>query len=91
MSASFTRLAVATAASLASFALVAGAANASSTTTDPVKVTADRPADPDAQNVKKRYCVSQQVVTGSFVSRKICKTRAQWLKDGVDPTATPTK
>lgn len=42
-------------------------------------------ASPDAKPVKdKRYCV-QGTVTGSRLSRKDCRTRAEWLEEGFDP------
>ena len=34
--------------------------------------------------VEKRYCVTD-VMTGSRVPRKLCKTRAEWLTLGFDP------
>ena len=42
-------------------------------------------ATPDAKPVKdKRYCIVESR-TGSRVPTKVCKTRAEWLDDGVDP------
>ncbi|MEG3178105.1 hypothetical protein U1872_17825 [Sphingomonas sp. RB3P16] len=42
-----------------------------------------RVAAPAAQ----RYCVVSDV-TGSRIARRVCQTRADWLKDGFDPLAT---
>ena len=44
---------------------------------------ASAPANP-AKTV--RYCV-QGPVTGTMLPKKTCKTREEWLKQGVDPTA----
>jgi hypothetical protein len=33
-----------------------------------------------------RYCAEGEI-TGSRIPRRICKTRADWLKQGVDPLA----
>lgn len=34
----------------------------------------------------QRYCIVT-TLTGSHLPTKICKTRAEWLEDGVDPLA----
>ena len=48
-------------------------------------------ADPTSSNTtarEKRICVSE-IVTGSRLPQKVCKTRAQWIKeDGYDPSTT---
>lgn len=42
-------------------------------------------AGSEAKPVKdKRYCV-QEMITGSRMPRKDCRTRAEWLKEGFDP------
>ena len=51
----------------------------------PEPTVAPAPA-PDAQLKPVRYCV-KGVITGSRLERRVCKTRAEWLKEGVDPTA----
>jgi hypothetical protein len=39
-----------------------------------------------AKITKTRYCVKQQVVTGTMIERKVCKTLEQWRAIGFDPT-----
>ena len=52
---------------------------------EPTVATTPAPA-PDAQSKKVRYCI-KDAITGSRMERRICKTRAEWLQQGVDPTA----
>jgi len=33
----------------------------------------------------RRICVVQPAITGSYLPTKVCKTAADWRKDGVDP------
>jgi hypothetical protein len=52
---------------------------ASAAATGPVSdVTA---AAPD----KTRYCVMTEPTTGSRISKRVCQTRGDWLKEGFDP------
>lgn len=37
-------------------------------------------------NKDTRYCIVDRI-TGSILERKVCKTRDQWLAQGVDPLA----
>lgn len=41
--------------------------------------------DTQAQPRAKRYCLVE-TLTGTQIPRKICKTRAEWLDMGTDPT-----
>lgn len=34
-----------------------------------------------------RYCVVVKATTGTIIDRKVCRTRDQWLAQGVDPLA----
>lgn len=50
--------------------------------------TAASPTVPQEQATDtKRYCVVTPAATGSFLNRKECRTRAEWMKQGVDPLA----
>jgi hypothetical protein len=64
-------------------ALVAGPAIA---TTGPEPVAVATTPAPVVQQKQVRYC-AVDTPTGSFIPRRICKTRADWLKEGVDPAA----
>lgn len=44
-------------------------------------------AAPERKARPTRYCVNVQPTTGTILSGRICKTREQWLEEGVDPTA----
>jgi len=47
------------------------------------EATSTAPAEPALQ----RYC-TVEMPTGSHITRRTCKTRAQWIaEDGFDPTA----
>jgi hypothetical protein len=37
-----------------------------------------------ARSADPRYCVLE-VRTGSHITKKICKTRSEWIAEGVDP------
>ena len=39
-----------------------------------------------AASKEKRYCI-KGTITGSRLTRQKCRTRAQWLQEGFDPTA----
>ena len=41
---------------------------------------------PRATSKDTRYCIIDRI-TGSIIERKVCKTRDQWLAQGVDPLA----
>jgi hypothetical protein len=48
-------------------------------------VPANAPAGKADASEKTRYCVMTQPTTGSLITRKVCQTRADWLRDGFDP------
>jgi hypothetical protein len=48
----------------------------------PAPALSSSPAD--VTNPKIRYCFIEDV-TGSRIPRKSCKTRADWLAEGIDP------
>ncbi len=54
----------------------------------PAKIdVAAAPAKPTTSVSRKtRYCLEYNI-TGSIITRKDCRTRDQWLADGVDPVA----
>lgn len=45
------------------------------------------PTAASAPDAGQRYCLKIPSRTGSFLDRKICRTRADWARDGVDPLA----
>jgi hypothetical protein len=73
-------------AAVAALTMVAGSAQAteSRTASDAAHATRATPAaEPAAQ--QKTYCIVD-TLTGSRISRKICKTREAWIRDeGFDP------
>jgi hypothetical protein len=71
-------------------ALMAGMSGSAMATVSDAKGDAAPPAEKATAPTKPakpvRYCV-QGVVTGTILPAKVCKTREQWLKEGLDPTA----
>lgn len=69
------------------FALAATAA-ATPAFADPIaSAAAPAPVATSAPDAGQRYCLKIPSKTGSFIDRKVCRTRADWAKDGVDPLA----
>ena len=62
-------------------AALAGVALATGAAADP-KNSAAKPEK--ARAAEPRYCVVE-VQTGSRIRTKVCKTRREWLAEGVDP------
>ena len=81
------RFVAASLAAVASFSLVAGVAHAKESSPDTAKVAADAPekADADVATRKVRYCIKIAPTTGTILTRQQCMTRADWLREGVDP------
>lgn len=83
-----TRIGTSTLAALAAGALLALAVPASATTKTPTPAPSASPAGTatteDAKRHEQRYCV-EGITTGTILPRKTCHTRAEWLKEGVDP------
>lgn len=85
------RLIASTTAALAAGALTAvavPAANAAVMENTNAPAVADPEATPvvpgDAAKAQtRRYCIEDQI-TGSRITHKMCKTKAEWLKEGVD-------
>lgn len=75
------------AAALASAFLIAAPAMAQQTTvTSEARLEGGSaaPAKP-ASRAATRYCIDIEPRTGSRVSRRECRTRAEWAREGVDP------
>lgn len=65
--------------------LSAGAAGAdpkANSNPSPVEKAADTKAA--APSDQQRYCV-EDTLTGSRITHRECKTRAEWMKEGFDP------
>lgn len=82
-----TRFLAATLAATATFALVSGVAHAKDLPPSPDKVATDAQDDAakPAPNPRVRYCIRTYPNTGSMLTRQICMTRADWMREGVDP------
>lgn len=66
-------------------ALAVGLATAAHAETKPGTPAPTATASAEGKTVKdKRYCVEGKV-TGSRITRKDCRTRAEWLEEGFDP------
>jgi hypothetical protein len=52
-----------------------------------VAANAKEAPQPTANDIQPttRICVVQPAITGSILPTKVCKTAADWQKDGVDP------
>lgn len=50
-----------------------------------VATTSTTTAAPAAPKAEKRYCF-KGAVTGSRLVKTKCQTRAEWMKQGIDPT-----
>lgn len=82
-----TRLVAGALAAVAAFGLTASVAQAQSPDPDTAKVSDDQDKSDTNQKRdtdKTRYCY-QSTITGSIITKRICKTRTQWLAQGVDP------
>lgn len=73
----------AAAALLAGATLVAGAAPpAAAAVNDPVKSKQEVAA---AKADSRKYCIYLEAATGTRIQKQECRTRADWLDQGVDP------
>ena len=54
-------------------------------------VSASSAANAGAATAKKakatKYCFTADATTGSRIARKVCQTKAQWAKEGIDVDA----
>ena len=68
-------------------ALAATATIATPALADPVAPAASPTAAAELGTAHggKRYCLVTPAITGSIINRKTCHTRAEWMKEGVDP------
>lgn len=70
-------------------AVAANPDNARSTAGAPAPAPTPATADADpvaAKPTHARYCIKDQI-TGSLISKKVCKTKQEWAAEGVDITA----
>ena len=86
-----TRTLLAAAAAIAAIGTVAVPAAASDTSSNSAEARRDTSQNRSADN--RRYCINNstsgaETVTGSMLSRRTCRTRAQWLREGVELPAT---
>ena len=66
----------------AAFATTVSGSAALAKDTAPPAVDASAPTPSD----KTRYCIKSEIVTGTLLQQRECKTLAQWKTLGVDPT-----
>jgi hypothetical protein len=82
-----TRIATRFASIAAAAVLAAATAMPAAALTDPSRGAkpAAKPAPADPTLDKRQYCI-KDTFTGSHLSRKVCKTRTEWIaSNGVDP------
>jgi len=80
------RVAAFTAAALMATTSASAMANAPDPKGDGAAAVTENASAPASPDKTVRYCV-QRAVTGTMLPKKTCKTREEWLKQGVDPTA----
>jgi hypothetical protein len=81
------RVAALVAASMMAGMSVSAVAKAPDPKGDTAAAASDKPAASEHKAQPTKYCIVMPKATGSIVSGKVCKTRDQWLEDGIDPTA----
>jgi len=82
------RIAALVAASLMAGVSISAVAKAPDPKGETTVAASDKAAAPEHRAQSTKYCIVMPRTTGSIVSGKVCKTREQWLEEGIDPTAT---